>query len=192
MSPFRLPRPQGTLPTLNAKVVEKAVTTGLSLGCEIALLSRFDRKQYFYADLPKGYQITQQNVPIASRGTISYVLPETGEERTLGITRVHMEEDAGASRRGGTGAEERKSAKRAGDGKRRRGGGRAEPNPSAEAARSLVCGRRSAAGGGTEPAGESTRLRTTRDARADAKARAKSGRWMHQGTKGKLGWARRG
>lgn len=59
---------QGTLPVLNEEVLKKAILAGLALGCDIAPSSGFDRKQYFYPDLPKGYQITQSTTPIASNG----------------------------------------------------------------------------------------------------------------------------
>ena len=87
----------GALPVLNSKVVDFAVKLGLALNCELSLNSKFDRKQYFYPDLPKGYQISQFDVPIASRGFIDLDLPLEfgGGHRRFGITRVHMEEDAG-------------------------------------------------------------------------------------------------
>ena len=86
---------QGALPVLNEKMVEKAVLAGLALNCTIAKESKFDRKQYFYADLPKGYQISQYDVPICEHGRIEVVLPEGGGTRHIGITRAHLEEDAG-------------------------------------------------------------------------------------------------
>lgn len=87
----------GTLPVLNLKVVECAVKLGLALNSNIALRSKFDRKQYFYPDLPKGYQISQFDIPIAKNGHIDIDLPVEfgGGHRQFGITRVHMEEDAG-------------------------------------------------------------------------------------------------
>lgn len=87
----------GTLPVLNSKVVEFAVKLGLALNCELSMASKFDRKQYFYPDLPKGYQISQFDIPIATRGFIELDLPVEfgGGHRRFGITRVHMEEDAG-------------------------------------------------------------------------------------------------
>uniref|UniRef100_A0A0E0R9I0 Glutamyl-tRNA(Gln) amidotransferase subunit B, chloroplastic/mitochondrial n=1 Tax=Oryza rufipogon TaxID=4529 RepID=A0A0E0R9I0_ORYRU len=87
----------GTLPVLNAKVVECAVRLGLALNCEIAMTSKFDRKQYFYPDLPKGYQISQFDIPIAKEGYLDLDLPVEfgGGHRRFGVTRVHMEEDAG-------------------------------------------------------------------------------------------------
>nr|XP_011462425.1 PREDICTED: glutamyl-tRNA(Gln) amidotransferase subunit B, chloroplastic/mitochondrial [Fragaria vesca subsp. vesca] len=87
----------GALPILNFKVIEAAVKVGLALNCKLALNSKFDRKQYFYADLPKGYQISQFDVPIATGGYIDLDIPVEfgGGHRKFGVTRVHMEEDAG-------------------------------------------------------------------------------------------------
>uniref|UniRef100_A0A9I9DSB4 Glutamyl-tRNA(Gln) amidotransferase subunit B, chloroplastic/mitochondrial n=1 Tax=Cucumis melo TaxID=3656 RepID=A0A9I9DSB4_CUCME len=87
----------GALPVLNSKVIESAVKLGLALNCSLSFNSKFDRKQYFYPDLPKGYQISQFDVPIASGGYIDLDLPIEygGGHRRFGITRVHMEEDAG-------------------------------------------------------------------------------------------------
>lgn len=84
----------GTLPVINQEVVRLAVTAGLALNCNIAPLSKFDRKQYFYPDLPKGYQITQQDTPIAANGRIEIGFPD-GSSQVVGITRAHLEEDAG-------------------------------------------------------------------------------------------------
>ncbi|KAK9909377.1 hypothetical protein WJX75_001269 [Coccomyxa subellipsoidea] len=84
----------GTLPVLNEGVLRKAVIAGLALTCNIARQSKFDRKQYFYPDLPKGYQISQYDEPICSGGRIETVLPD-GSTRSVGITRAHIEEDAG-------------------------------------------------------------------------------------------------
>ncbi|KAJ8441676.1 hypothetical protein Cgig2_019063 [Carnegiea gigantea] len=87
----------GALPVLNSKVIEFAVKLGLALNCKLSLNSKFDRKQYFYPDLPKGYQISQFDIPIATNGYIDLDLPVElgGGHRRFGITRVHMEEDAG-------------------------------------------------------------------------------------------------
>ncbi|RWW00983.1 hypothetical protein BHE74_00018959 [Ensete ventricosum] len=87
----------GTLPVLNSKVIEFAVKLGLALNCRLSMTSKFDRKQYFYPDLPKGYQISQFDIPIAIKGFIDLDLPVEfgGGHRRFGITRVHMEEDAG-------------------------------------------------------------------------------------------------
>ncbi|XP_022964528.1 glutamyl-tRNA(Gln) amidotransferase subunit B, chloroplastic/mitochondrial-like [Cucurbita moschata] len=87
----------GALPVLNSKVIEFAVKLGFALNCSLSFNSKFDRKQYFYPDLPKGYQISQFDIPIASGGFIDLDLPIEygGGHRRFGITRVHMEEDAG-------------------------------------------------------------------------------------------------
>ncbi|KAH0456456.1 hypothetical protein IEQ34_014363 [Dendrobium chrysotoxum] len=87
----------GTLPVLNSKVVDFAVKLALALNCELSVTSKFDRKQYFYPDLPKGYQISQFDIPIATKGFIDLDLPVEfgGGHKRFGITRVHMEEDAG-------------------------------------------------------------------------------------------------
>jgi len=92
---FGLP---GTLPVLNAKVLEYAVKAALALNLKIAAHSKFDRKQYFYPDLPKNYQISQYDEPIAEEGCIEVEVAEKGKEtylKTIGIERLHMEEDAG-------------------------------------------------------------------------------------------------
>ncbi len=86
----------GALPKLNKEVIEKAMRIGLALNCEINQYNFFDRKNYFYADLPKGYQITQDNSPICKNGFIKVTLAN-GEEKRIGINRIHLEEDAGKS-----------------------------------------------------------------------------------------------
>jgi aspartyl-tRNA(Asn)/glutamyl-tRNA(Gln) amidotransferase subunit B len=86
----------GVLPVLNAEAVTMAVKFGLATGCEIARRSVFARKNYFYPDLPKGYQISQYELPIVHGGKIDVVL-EDGSTRTVGIVRAHLEEDAGKS-----------------------------------------------------------------------------------------------
>ena len=88
----------GTLPVLNQKVLEYAVKAALALNLSIAERSKFDRKQYFYPDLPKNYQISQYDEPIAEEGWIEVEVAEKGKEtylKTIGIERLHMEEDAG-------------------------------------------------------------------------------------------------
>ncbi|KAJ1377734.1 Glutamyl-tRN [Sesbania bispinosa] len=87
----------GALPVLNSKVIEFAVKLGLAINCNLAFNSKFDRKQYFYPDLPKGYQISQFDVPIATGGFLDVDIPVEfgGGHKRFGITRVHMEEDAG-------------------------------------------------------------------------------------------------
>ena len=86
----------GQLPVLNSEAVEKSVLTGLAIDARINLESKFDRKNYFYPDLPKGYQISQFAVPIVEGGYIDIPTKDGGEKR-LGVTRIHMEEDAGKS-----------------------------------------------------------------------------------------------
>ncbi len=86
----------GALPKLNREVVAKAVRMGLALNCTINQVNYFDRKNYFYADLPKGYQITQDNMPICQNGYLDILL-NNGEEKRIGINRIHLEEDAGKS-----------------------------------------------------------------------------------------------
>jgi aspartyl-tRNA(Asn)/glutamyl-tRNA(Gln) amidotransferase subunit B len=83
----------GVLPVMNRKVVEYVIKTGLAINCEIAEYSRFARKNYFYPDLPKGYQISQYELPICEHGHVDITVD--GKERRVGITRIHMEEDAG-------------------------------------------------------------------------------------------------
>jgi len=86
----------GVLPVLNGEVVKMAVKFGLATGCQIAPRSVFARKNYFYPDLPKGYQISQYELPIVHSGTLDVVLDD-GSVKTVGITRAHLEEDAGKS-----------------------------------------------------------------------------------------------
>jgi aspartyl-tRNA(Asn)/glutamyl-tRNA(Gln) amidotransferase subunit B len=86
----------GALPVLNAEAVAMAVRAAIALGCEIVETSRFARKNYFYPDLPKGYQISQFDEPFSRRGSLEIDVPgEPPTRRAIGITRVHMEEDAG-------------------------------------------------------------------------------------------------
>jgi aspartyl-tRNA(Asn)/glutamyl-tRNA(Gln) amidotransferase subunit B len=83
----------GVLPVLNKKALEFAIRTGLATNCTISSYSRFARKNYFYPDLPKGYQISQYEHPICEHGYIEVVVD--GNVKKIGITRIHMEEDAG-------------------------------------------------------------------------------------------------
>ncbi len=83
----------GSLPVLNKKVVEYAIKTGLATGCDITRYGKQDRKNYFYPDLPKAYQISQFDMPLCVGGYVDINLPE-GKKR-IGITRIHIEEDAG-------------------------------------------------------------------------------------------------
>src|SRR5579872_3777817 len=85
----------GALPVLNQQAVEMAIKASLGLGCAVNAFSRFARKNYFYPDLPKGYQISQYDQPVAEHGAVEIVIE--GVEKRIGITRVHMEDDAGKS-----------------------------------------------------------------------------------------------
>ena len=87
----------GTLPVLNAHAVRLAVRTALALDCTVHPVSVFARKHYFYPDLPKGYQISQFDQPLATHGRLVIGVREDGTPRVIGITRAHMEEDAGKS-----------------------------------------------------------------------------------------------
>ena len=86
----------GMLPVINAECVAQAVRTGLGLNARVNLWSRFDRKNYFYADLPQGYQISQFAHPIVGEGAVEITLAD-GVTKTIGITRLHLEQDAGKS-----------------------------------------------------------------------------------------------
>ncbi len=86
----------GVLPVLNGEAVRMAVKLGLALGAKIAPHSVFARKNYFYPDLPKGYQISQYELPIVAQGALEIVL-EDGSTKRIGVTRAHLEEDAGKS-----------------------------------------------------------------------------------------------
>ncbi|MDC0220437.1 Asp-tRNA(Asn)/Glu-tRNA(Gln) amidotransferase subunit GatB [Gammaproteobacteria bacterium] len=86
----------GTLPVFNAEALRMAVRFGLAIGAEIGKQSIFDRKNYFYPDLPKGYQITQLDFPTVGKGSLSVTL-EDGTEKVIGVTRAHIEENAGKS-----------------------------------------------------------------------------------------------
>jgi aspartyl-tRNA(Asn)/glutamyl-tRNA(Gln) amidotransferase subunit B len=83
----------GTLPTLNKKVVEYAVKMGLALNCKINKICKQDRKNYFYPDLPKAYQISQFDIPLCQNGYVDVLA--AGKEKRIGVTRIHIEEDAG-------------------------------------------------------------------------------------------------
>ena len=85
----------GTLPVMNRAAVDRAIRLGLAVGAKIAPLSIFARKNYFYPDLPKGYQISQYETPVVQGGSISFLLD--GERRSVNLTRAHLEEDAGKS-----------------------------------------------------------------------------------------------
>jgi len=94
ISPVSLAYP-GTLPRLNAKQIEYAIRLGLALGCEVERINTFDRKNYFYTDLPKGYQITQDSAPICKGGHLEIRLGKSLKK--IRIHHIHMEEDAGKS-----------------------------------------------------------------------------------------------
>lgn len=86
----------GTLPVMNQTTIDYAIKLGLACGCQIAPQQHFARKNYFYPDLPKGYQITQDTTPICTGGQI-VIRTEDGGKKAIGLTRIHMEEDAGKS-----------------------------------------------------------------------------------------------
>ena len=94
-SPISLGHP-GTLPKPNKKVIEYAIKLGLALKCNINKKNQYARKNYYYTDLPKGYQITQDKKPICTNGHVE-IYNENGELNTIKLTRIHMEEDAGKS-----------------------------------------------------------------------------------------------
>jgi len=83
----------GMMPVINRKAVEYTIMTALALNCEIPDFSKFDRKNYFYPDLPKGYQISQYDIPLSRNGYVTFT--HDGQEKRVGITRVHLEEDTG-------------------------------------------------------------------------------------------------
>ena len=85
----------GTLPVLNKKAVEYALKAGIALNCKINKKSKQDRKNYFYPDLPKGYQISQHNIPMLYDGYVDIIIDDIGNTKRIGITRIHIEEDAG-------------------------------------------------------------------------------------------------
>src|ERR1700685_3266136 len=85
----------GALPVLNKQAVEMAIAASLSMHCKVNSYSRFARKNYFYPDLPKGYQISQYDQPLAEHGWLEIALD--GAKKRIGITRIHLEDDAGKS-----------------------------------------------------------------------------------------------
>ncbi len=95
ISPLSLGHP-GTLPRMNSKSIDYGILLGLALNSDIARYMHFARKNYFYADLPKGYQITQDKTPICVGGHI-IIRDDEGKEKKIGVTRAHLEEDAGKS-----------------------------------------------------------------------------------------------
>lgn len=95
VSPISLGHP-GTLPVANTSVIEYAVRLGIACGCDIREWNEYARKNYFYADLPKGYQVTQDKTPICTGGAVRIETKEGGE-KFINLTRIHMEEDSGKS-----------------------------------------------------------------------------------------------
>ncbi|MBI4848648.1 MAG: Asp-tRNA(Asn)/Glu-tRNA(Gln) amidotransferase subunit GatB [Nitrospirae bacterium] len=91
----------GVLPVANRKAIEYVIKTGLAVNCKIAPYSRFARKNYFYPDLPKGYQISQYELPICEHGSVEITV--NGGTRKIGLTRIHLEEDAGKNIHEGAG-----------------------------------------------------------------------------------------
>ena len=85
----------GTLPVLNEKVVDYAIRMGHALHCTINNVCKQDRKNYFYPDLPKAYQISQYDIPLCEHGYLDIVMDEEGHTKPIGVTRIHIEEDAG-------------------------------------------------------------------------------------------------
>lgn len=85
----------GTLPVINKRALEYAIRAGLAMDCEITAYSKFDRKNYFYPDLPKNYQISQYDLPLCKNGQVTFEFE--GERRTVALRRIHLEEDAGKS-----------------------------------------------------------------------------------------------
>jgi aspartyl-tRNA(Asn)/glutamyl-tRNA(Gln) amidotransferase subunit B len=102
----------GVLPVMNKKAVEYVVKTGLATNCRILPFSRFARKNYFYPDLPKGYQISQFELPLCEHGHVK--ISVDGKDRTIGLTRIHLEEDAGKNIHEGSGSESCVDLNRAG------------------------------------------------------------------------------
>ncbi len=86
----------GTLPKHNQAAIEKAIKMGLALNCDITRVNRYSRKNYFYADLPKGYQITQFDTPLCTQGAVP-IKTKDGVAKSIGLIRIHMEEDTGKS-----------------------------------------------------------------------------------------------
>lgn len=96
VSPVTLAHP-GTLPYLNEKVLEKAIMLGLACECSIARAMYFERKNYFYPDLPKGYQISQLKTPVCAGGVVEITMNGNGATKKIQLNRIHIEEDAGKS-----------------------------------------------------------------------------------------------
>jgi len=92
----------GALPVINKKAIEKHIMAAIALGCNIPEYCKFDRKNYFYPDMPKNYQVSQYDLPLALGGELEIITPD-GKKKIIGITRIHMEEDAGKSIHSGEG-----------------------------------------------------------------------------------------
>ena len=86
----------GMLPVINQTCIKQAIKSGIALNAEINKYSVFDRKNYFYADLPQGYQISQYKYPIVGEGSLQ-ITDANGEDKVIGIERIHLEQDAGKS-----------------------------------------------------------------------------------------------
>src|SRR3990167_9732391 len=96
----------GTLPVINYEAVRKVIMAGLALNCKIAEDTFFERKNYFYPDLPKGYQITQYQKPLCEGGELKISSPSTSSGfKVIRITRIHLEEDAGRLQHSGPGSD---------------------------------------------------------------------------------------
>jgi aspartyl-tRNA(Asn)/glutamyl-tRNA(Gln) amidotransferase subunit B len=102
----------GVLPVMNKKAIEYVVKTGLAVDCEISTYSRFARKNYFYPDLPKGYQISQYELPLCENGYVE--ISGNGDKKKIGLTRIHLEEDAGKNIHEGAASESFVDLNRAG------------------------------------------------------------------------------
>ena len=102
----------GVLPVMNRKAVEYVVRTGLATDCKISSYSRFARKNYFYPDLPKGYQISQYEMPLCEHGSVDITV--NNSVKKVGLTRIHLEEDAGKNIHEGAGNESLVDLNRAG------------------------------------------------------------------------------
>jgi aspartyl-tRNA(Asn)/glutamyl-tRNA(Gln) amidotransferase subunit B len=102
----------GVLPVMNRKAVEYVVRTGLATNCQISSYSRFARKNYFYPDLPKGYQISQYELPLCEQGSVDITVNSSSKK--IGLTRIHLEEDAGKNIHEGAGNESLVDLNRAG------------------------------------------------------------------------------
>src|SRR5262245_9260042 len=85
----------GVLPVMNRRAFELALKTAVALNCDISEFTKWDRKNYYYPDLPKNYQISQYDLPFSHDGFVEITLPGNGKKKRIGIIRAHLEEDAG-------------------------------------------------------------------------------------------------